>query len=158
MRLNECYSVPDHVVAGLRQYDPLLRLKWGRAEGTVRLERKVTRPLSGEVFTLASEVPLEAYDDFESCDEGYSLITKFPPYESNWPKILYTLALTDLQRIGGARAVSDMLEADEQYKKERRTWNRRDDFREMAVDLYKHMNRIKTVPEGAGYKPYGSFE
>ena len=160
MKLTECYSIPDHFVTELQQYDPLLRVRWAKGEGLVRLERKVrakthvTLVGDGEVDEATAA---RLYDDVQTMNDGYALITKFPPTDTNWPKILYTIALTDLQRLGGATRVADSIENREDFEKSRRQWNRRDDFRHMATDLYRHMNTIKTCPEGAGHKAYGGF-
>lgn len=160
MILNECYSIPDHFVTELKQYDPLLRVRWAAGEGVVRLERKVKQAAKVQLLgegEVDEATAARLYDDVRTLEDGYALITKFPPFESNWPKILYTVATSDLQRLGGARVVADAIENKEDFDKSRRTWNRRDDFRHMASDLYRHMNTIKTCPEGAGHKAYGGF-
>lgn len=160
MKLNECYSIPNHFVKELTDYDPLLRIRWAKGEGLVRLERKVRHAHKvhlvgdGEVDEATAA---RLFDDVQTMNDGYALVTKFEPKASNWPKILYTIALTDLQRLGGARKIADNMENAEEFDKARRQWNRRDDFRHMATDLYRHMNTIKTCPEGAGHKAYGGF-
>lgn len=162
MILNECYSIPDHFIKELHEYDPKIRVRWGQGERLVRLERKVRAHMSNG-FELKGDgevdeaVAARLFDDYQTIKDGYQLLTKFEPLETNWPKILYTLALTDMQRLGGAAAVAKALEDKEDFEKARRTWNRRDDFRHMATDLYRHMNTIKTCPEGAGHRAYGGF-
>lgn len=144
MRLNECYSIPDRFVKEIKEYDPALRIRWGHAEGRVRVERRVRRAPAPSQAT--------AFDDAVALREGYMLILKFLPYEHNWPLILFTLAQTDLQRLSGALAFAERLVNQEQYEKARRQWNRRDDFRVMGRELYRIMNTIRTVPEGAGHR------
>jgi hypothetical protein len=147
MRLGECYSIPDRYIQELKEYDTLIRVRWGRSEGLVRVERKVSRgPVPSQVNT---------FDDFETFRDGYAVVLKFPPLESNWPLILFTLAQTDLRRLGGAIEYDRSLNDKEQYAKARRQWNRRDDFRCMGQELYRHMNVVKTVPEGAGHSARG---
>lgn len=144
MVLNEAYSIPDRFVREIHDYDPALRIRWGHAEGRVRVERRVRH----------APAPSQAtpFDDATALREGYMLVLKFLPYEHNWPLILFTLAQTDLQRLGGAKALAARLENQEQYEKARRQWNRRDDFRVMGRELYRIMNTIRTVPEGAGHR------
>lgn len=149
MTLNECYSVPDHIIKDLHDYDPLIRLRWGRAEGLVRVERRLRR-------TPAYVPPVSNYDDHCMFRDGYALVLKFPPLESNWPLVLPTLAQTDLQRLGGSHLADD-LEAREAYEKARRAWNRKDDFRVLARDLYRRLNTVRTSPEGGGWHKNRSF-
>ena len=144
MILNECYSIPDYIVQEIKDYDAQLRIRWGHAEGLVRVERHAQR-----VPAPSRGTP---YDDMTMLRDGYMLVLKFPPLEHNWPLIVFTLAQTDLQRLGGALKVDDDLNAREQYEKARRVWNRRDDFRVMGNDLYRVMNTIRVVPEGAGHR------
>lgn len=159
MRLGACYSIPDHFIAELQAYDPKLRVRWGRAEGKVRVERKVRRASEPTLLINVNLLSPKDFDDFEMMRDGYSLaITPFAPLAHNWPKMAYTVAVTDLQRLGGARVVADELESREAHEKERRSFNRRSDYHEMGCDLYRHMNRIATAPEGATNKPYGSFK
>ena len=160
MRLSECYSIPDRFIRELKDYDPLLRVRWASGEKLVRLERKVSIrhdvTLIGDA-EVDEDTAARLYDDVHTVREGYMLITKFPPGESQWPKILYTLFMSDVQRLGGAAKISQAIEDQEEFNKARRTWNRRDDFRHMASDLFRHMNTIKTCPAGAGHKAYGGF-
>lgn len=149
MKLNECYSVPRTIIKELQDYDPALRLRWGRAEGIVRVERKVRRK-------YAYVPPVENFDDFVMIRDGYTLLFKFPPLEHLWPLVIYSVARTDLRRLGGADALADDLEAREQYENARKAWNRRDDFRVLSRDLYRHMNTVKTCPEGATHQAYGT--
>jgi hypothetical protein len=160
MQLGESYSIPDRYIQELHSYDPFLRIRWAKGERLVRLERKVS--VKHDV-TLTGDAEVEdstarrLYDDVCTVKDGYMLITKFLPGENQWPKILYTLFMSDLQRLGGAARIAQAVEDQEDFAKARRTWNRRDDFRHMASDLFRHMNTIKTVPEGAGHKAYGGF-
>ena len=156
MRLNESYSIPERFVEDLRAYDSDLRYRWGRAEGLVRVERRVRRERFDHVPPMTSDPKL--FDDYEMLRQGYTLVLKFPPLESAWPCVVFTLAQTDLQRLGGAERLDDDLNAQEQYEKARRAWNRRDDFRVMGRDLYKAMNTIRTSPEGAGWRKNASFK
>jgi len=155
------YSIPDRYIRELHEYDPLVRIAWGRAEGLVRVERKVRRgfeyvpPVPDR--ELDDEVIRRCFDDAQMYRTGYALVLKFPPLESNWPLVLYTLAQSDLQRLGGAQRLADDLDAREAYEKARRTWNRRDDFRVHARDLYRVMNTVRTSPEGAGWRKNKSF-
>ena len=151
MRLNEGYSVPNHILKDLNDYDTDLRIRWGRAEGLVRVERRVRRARLDYVPPVDTGDP-RMFDDAQMIREGYVLVLKFPPFEHNWSLLLYTLAQTDLQRLGGARQVADDLEAEELRAKARRQVNRRDDFREMGIDLYRFMNRPHSTPEGAGFR------
>ena len=156
MIFNESYSIPDRFVQDLYDYDSDLRYRWGRAEGLVRVERRVRRERFDHVPPMTDDPKL--YDDYEMLRQGYTLVLKFPPLESAWPCVVFTLAQTDLQRLGGARQLADDLEAQEQYEKARRTWNRRDDFRVMGRDLYKVLNTVRTSPEGAGWRKNASFK
>lgn len=156
MKLNESYSIPDRFVQDLADYDSDLRYRWGRAEGLVRVERRVRRERFDHVPPMTDDPKL--YDDYEMLRQGYTLVLKFPPLESAWPCVVFTLAQTDLQRLGGARQLADDLEAQEQYEKARRTWNRRDDFRVMGRDLFRCMNTARTSPEGAGWRKNASFK
>lgn len=160
MKLGESYSIPDRYIQELHEYDPLLRLRWAKGEKLVRLERKVS--IAHDVHLVGDaevedSIARRLYDDVQTVKEGYMLITKFPPGENQWPKILYTLFMSDVQRLGGAEKIAQAVEDREDYEKARRTWNRRDDFRHMASDLFRHMNTIKTCPAGAGHKAYGGF-
>lgn len=152
MVLSEAHSIPDRFVKELHEYDPLLRIRWGRKEGVVRVERKVVRGLSVDPST-ASE-----FDDGEAIRDGYVLVFKFPPLEHNYYCILPTLEHGNIPKRGGAERVDDDLTASEQYAKERRRWNRQDDFRCMAGDLFRVMNTPRTSPEGAGWRKNKSFK
>ena len=160
MKLGESYAIPDHFIRELRDYDPLLRVRWASGERLVRLERKVTVchdiTLVGDA-EVDDDTARRLYDDVRTVRDGYMLITKFPPGEAQWPKILYTLFMSDLQRLGGGTRIAQAIEDREDFDKARRTWNRRDDFRHMASDLFRHMNGIRTCPAGAGHKAYGGF-
>ena len=157
MRLNESYSIPDRFVQDLKDYDSDLRYRWGRAEGLVRVERRIRRQRVDYVPPIITDDP-RIFDDSEMFSDGYVLVLKFPPLESAWPCVVFTLAQTDLQRLGGARQLADDLEAREQYEKARRQVNRRDDFRVMGRDLYRRMNTVRTSPEGAGWRKNASFK
>ena len=154
--LNEGYSIPDRFVQELHEYDSDLRYRWGRAEGLVRVERRVRRERLDYVPPISDDPRM--FDDYEMIREGYVLVLKFPPLESAWPLVVFTLAQTDLQRLGGARQLADDLEAQEQYEKARRQWNRRDDFRAMGREMYRDLNTIRTSPEGAGWRKNASFK
>lgn len=156
MLLNECYSIPDYIIAEIKDYDPDIRLRWGKAEGLVRVERRVRRARLDYVPPITEDPRM--YDDAQMIRDGYVLVLKFPPLEHNWPLVLYTLALTDIPRLGGAENLADDLEAQELYEKARRQWNRRDDFRVMGRDLYRIMNTVRTSPEGAGWRKNASFK
>ena len=123
MKLNESYSIPERFVQDLRDYDSDLRYRWGRAEGLVRVERRVRRERFDHVPPMTEDPKL--FDDYEMMRQGYTLVLKFPPLESAWPCVVFTLAQTDLQRLGGAREVWTKLEDEEQYEKARRQVNRR---------------------------------
>lgn len=160
MRLGECYSIPTRYLKELQQYDPRLRIRWAEGERLVRLERKVTVKHDMTLFgdaVVDEETAARLFDDVQTLRDGYMLLTKFTPKEINWPKILYTIAVSDIQRLGGGAKVAQYLEDKEEFDKARRTWNRRDDFRHMASDLFRSMNTIKVCPEGAGHKAYGGM-
>jgi hypothetical protein len=150
--LSESYSIPDRFVNELSQYDPLLRIRWGRKEGIVRVERKVARGYSLDSTSVAD------FDDALMIRDGYALVFKFPPLEHNYSLMLYTLWHGDLRRLGGAKILADDIEAREIYEKSRRAWNRRDDFRCLAGDLFRVMNTARTSPEGAGWRKNKSFK
>lgn len=160
MKLGESYSIPERYTRELHDYDPRLRVRWAKGERLVRLERKVSvthdMTLIGDA-EVDEDTARRLFDDIRTLRDGYMLITKFPPGETQWPKILYTLFMSDLQRLGGGARIAQAIEDREDFEKARRTWNRRDDFRHMASDLFRHMNTIKTTPEGAGHKAYGGF-
>lgn len=153
------YTVPQRFITELHDYDPLIRIRWGRAEGLARVERKVRHAIECAPPTpaMADDIARKQFDDYCTYSEGYMLVFKFPPLERNWPLVLYTLAQRDLQRLGGAEVVANDLEAREAYEKARRTWNRRDDYRVLARDLYRVMNTVRTTPEGAGWRKNKDF-
>ena len=156
MNLNEAYSIPERFVQDLKDYDSDLRYRWGRAEGLVRVERRVRRARLSYVPPIIDDP--RVFDDYEMIREGYTLALKFPPLESNWPCVVYTLALTDIPRLGGAEKLDDDINAAEAYETERRKWNRRDDNRVLGRDLYRRLNTIRTSPEGAGWRKNASFK
>jgi hypothetical protein len=143
MRLGECYSVPDHVVAQVRAFDPALRIKWGRAEKTVRVERKISR-----MKAIDPGVPVK-FDDFEMAKDGYCLVYRFLPLDENWDKLLYTLRVMDIWKQGGSSAIADLVEADEEREKaeKRRSW--KSDVHQMAAEMFRHLNTPRT-----GWNPY----
>jgi len=148
MHLNESYSIPNSIVKDMASYDPDLRLRYCRKSGMVRLERKVTRgaPLDPAWF--------KQFDDYESARDGFLKIFDFLPTQENFDKILFTLYHMDMWRTGGPLALINRLESIEAEKKENERIRRHDMFTELFKDLWRHINTVYTVPEGAGYRRY----
>lgn len=148
MRLNETYSVPDHIVQDMTRYDPYLRLRWGRAQGRVRLERKIDRekPMDPRNFRFDP-------DGYDMARQGYTLVGTFEPQEFAYQMLVRELWKKDLQRRGW-RVVADETEAEENRAREKEELDRKDEFMAIGREAWRHMNTVKTVPEGAGHRAY----
>jgi hypothetical protein len=148
MILGEGYSIPDHIVEAIQAYDPELRIRWGEEKKLVRLERKVTRgaPMDPRWF--------KHWDDFNGCRDGYILVMEFAPTVENYNKVVYTLKMNDLWAFGSPNQYAD--ELDQQYidRETRRRQATKELMDDMFRDLWRHLNTVYTVPEGAGYKRY----
>src|SRR3990170_1911820 len=143
MRVNECYSVPDHVVAAVRRYDPALRLRWGRASHRMRLERQVARGMDPEGFRHDP-------DGFDMARQGYVLVTTFPPCEEAWARLQAYLWYGDVWRRGGAKAVDVELRAAEARDEARLAAAGSDENEGLAREMYRYLRAPRTLPEGAG--------
>lgn len=143
MKLNECYSVPDHVVRRMKELDPDLRLKWDQKKGEVRVERKVTRgkPLNPDLLSNPA--------DYQMAIDGYCLWLSFLPGDMKWDMLLYTIQCLDMWKRGGYKAIDAQLNADEQREKEEGRASWRSDVHHMSAEMFRHLNTPRT-----GWKPY----
>lgn len=147
MRLNEAYTFPDHIVRALVAYDPLLRIRWGRQEQCVRLERKVRRGRDVDPKHCQSNV-----DDYEAARDGYACVYKAHPHQGH--QLLAAVNAGDIRRQGGARRVAERLEAEEAAAQARARSRRVTVQDAVASDLFRHINTVRTTPEGAGWRTY----
>lgn len=143
MVLNECYSVPTHIVNEIKNLDPDLRLAWDKVKREVRVERKVTRGKPLDASLLLNPVEQQMAKD------GYCLWLSFTPSPEKWDMLLYTIKCLDMWKRGGAEAIDMQLNADEEREKEqgRRSW--RSDVHHMSAEMFRHLNTPRT-----GWKPY----
>lgn len=146
MKLTEQYSFPDHILAEILAYDAALRVRWDPQERCIRVERRITRSadVSPGLFSRAR--------DRQSAVERWAPIYLLNPGQEH--EILPRLHADDLWRRGGAQQV--MTEMEWQEAQRRAAWKQRlhEDHAAMARDAYKHINRVFTVPEGAGHKRF----
>lgn len=122
MKLNESYSIPDHLWREIHRYDPRIELKWDGRKGEVRVERFGNHILS------------------------------FEPREENYYKLLHTLRHQDLwTKSSGARwgcnVLADQIEADAAMTAQRMRdyWNDRREWE--AKEAWGYMNTVRTVSE-----------
>ena len=149
MHLGESYSVPNHVVQAIRQYDPLVRLRWGRAKRRVRLERKIDRARPADPAYFSQDP-----DGYDMAREGYTLISSFEPDETAYRLIVQRLWEADIRRRGGWRKVADEMDEADIAARRKADTAVSDENHARAVDLWNHMNTVKVAPEGAGHRPY----
>lgn len=144
MKLSEQYTFPDHVLAEILAYDPALRVQWDPHERCIRVERRITRSadVSPGLFSRAR--------DRQSAAERWALIYLLSPGQEH--EILPRLHADDLWRRGGANQV--MTEVEWRDAQRRAAWKQRlhEDHASMARDAFKHVNTVRTVPEGAGHR------
>jgi hypothetical protein len=136
--LNECYSVPRHIIEQIHGLYSDLRLTWDEVTQKVRAERRMThaRYLDPRVFKKPAT--------FRMARDGFGFWLDFPPLEENYHKLLYTIGFMDTWKRGGAKEIARQLEADEEREKneKRRSW--KSDIHMMAVESFREMNTPRT--------------
>src|SRR3972149_1153191 len=100
MRLNETYQFSPAVLRALHHYDSALRVRWGRQERCVRVERRVRRGRDVNPATCRAH-----FDDYEAARDGYACVYKLHPGQEH--ALLARLVADDLWRRGGAGRVPD---------------------------------------------------
>jgi len=147
MRLNETYQFSPAVLRALHHYDSALRVRWGRQERCVRVERRVRRGRDVNPATCRAH-----FDDYEAARDGYACVYKLHPGQEH--ALLARLVADDLWRRGGAGRVADDMDR-ATLDREARARLRLGDFTEAwARELWREINTVKTAPEGAGRRPW----
>lgn len=95
--------IPKNLSAELAQYDPLVRIRWATQENCWRVERKIRRgqPIEPRLR--------RRWDDWQCFREGYVLVFRVPPECGLDRRVLLSLQIGDIQRLG-ARAYADELD------------------------------------------------
>lgn len=110
-----------------RRYDRFLRLRWSLDQpGHYILERK-TRYLSDHPFAFGTDQQVQYKDE-------YRKVFTFTPGQIRF--VAEYLRITDIQRMGGAKAVADMLDAYDETSWEMAARARTSEFEAIASEHY----------------------
>jgi hypothetical protein len=100
------FDVPKQFLEDLHTYDDKLRVRWDFRDEYWRVERKVRRGRE------ASSRDFTNQQDWEATSDGYVVVLRVPPDCLN-RQVIHALALGDIQRRGGWKAVAAQMEAHE---------------------------------------------
>lgn len=116
----------------LHDFDPQLRVRWSDAQACYLIERKVSRGQQPDPGMYAQ------WDAYVAAKDGFCHVLSCAPNELD-DRALWTLWVTDLERLGGASAVADAMEMDEERARRYQTDGWLGNIREDAKDWYRWM-------------------
>jgi len=125
------YHPHDTFVRRLKEYDPMLRVRWSDYARSWQLERKMRHGKSSYGNSPNPDVN-RRYQD------GYVHVFSIP-YEWLDGRVFKALDLADLWKMGGAKALNRRMDQEIEAKEERDARNQKDDLRYVANDMFTAM-------------------
>jgi hypothetical protein len=102
---------PEGFVRRLASFDPLLRLRWSDSKGQYLLERKVTRGKEPDPACYAD------WDQYVAAREGYTWVMSLGLGELD-DRVFWTLWANDIQRFGGGDKLADIMDLNDERRKQ----------------------------------------
>jgi hypothetical protein len=133
---------PKGFVRRLHAYDPLLRIRWSDWETRWRVERRLTHARSIDPGLFREH----QYEEHVARCQGY-IPVMYAAREQLDNRVIFTLFMNDIQRLGGAQKAADMMEREEAVYRSASRAKWLADVYAQAREKYDYMNCIRVVPE-----------
>lgn len=140
------YSPPSSFVKRLKAVDPLLRVRWSDVKGHYLVERKVTRGNTPDPGAYAD------WDQYVAAKDGYTWVLNVGLGELD-DRVFWTLWVNDIQRIGGGDALADILDMNDERRKQQVRDGWLGECYDQAKDWYRWATTMTPSKTWAGVSP-----
>ena len=134
------FDAPKGFVKRLRAYDCLLRIRWSDYEARWRIERRLTHARSIDPGLFREH----QYEEFVARCGGYIPVL-YAGREQLDNRVLFTLFVNDIQRLGGAQRVAEMMEREEAAYRSASRAKWLDVVYEQARDRWSYINQLSST-------------
>lgn len=129
------FHPPERFVQRLREYDPLLRVRWSNYKKCWLLERKIRHGRPGYGDSPNPDVNQRFHD-------GYIHVFSVPHYALD-NRVFLALGEGDMWRQGGAKSLNQQMDSFNEETENRSARKQRDDLKQIGGDMWDYMARLR---------------